>query len=288
MASSSRKRKRSPTDWSGEPTIQRDVPDISFEQHHPRRGRAASPSKTVRFPRRLEKRATPSLADHRHQSPSRPALQSHDADFLFDEGDGGQPELIDPDTDLLFGLDGDAGDQLERELHEHTQHSTKDKQRQKKVNAGAKVIPRHHAPNATESTASSHIAEGPAEDDHVCTKLKDIQALIADLAEAFPNTNPPAKMNLLDRLLVPENARTVRYIGYLALGGPDGRTSWERLLADRDARKALVWGIVGRALKEHVFGALWFGATDDQQSKLEAHEQRSTDKDGKHILTLAL
>ncbi|EME82946.1 uncharacterized protein MYCFIDRAFT_90185 [Pseudocercospora fijiensis CIRAD86] len=101
----------------------------------------------------------------------------------------------------------------------------------------------------------------------------------ASVEDETPSAGRSPTKNLLGK---PENAQVVRYIGCLAIGGPKGEDGWAELLADQGCRKALVVGIIGRALKEHVFGSLWFGATAEQLTRLEDMERSRVmmDKDG--------
>jgi hypothetical protein len=78
-----------------------------------------------------------------------------------------------------------------------------------------------------------------------------------------------------------ENAKLVRYIGFLAQGGANGLHSWEELLTDEEGLTALVVGIVGHALKEHVFSSLWFGGTPEEIDLLEKLQEAEEDQDGK-------
>ena len=47
-----------------------------------------------------------------------------------------------------------------------------------------------------------------------------------------------------------------------------------------ECRVALMVGIIGMVLKEHVFSELWFGGTDEQIGALEALQERQKDGDG--------
>ena len=54
---------------------------------------------------------------------------------------------------------------------------------------------------------------------------------------------------------------------------------WEELLTQGETRRALAIGIVGRALKEHVFGDLWFGATPAEKKIMSEKEESARFKD---------
>ena len=93
----------------------------------------------------------------------------------------------------------------------------------------------------------------------VCQTMDTLKQMIQQYAEDFADL--PAASDPLSHLLQPQHAETISYVGCLALGGPDGTDSWKELLQSSGTRKALIIGVIARALKEHVFGALWFGAT---------------------------
>ena len=74
-----------------------------------------------------------------------------------------------------------------------------------------------------------------------------------------------------------EEART--YIGCIATGGPCGLAGWEEILLDLELRKALVAGMIWKALKEHVFESLWFGAEPHRTKEMEdlEYDMKGTD-----------
>lgn len=107
---------------------------------------------------------------------------------------------------------------------------------------------------------------------------------MVDFAWAF--TAPQASCNIGAKSHVSkicddvDNAQLIRFIGCLAQGGPNGEADWEDLLADSESTAALVVGIIGTALREHVFSALYFGGTEEQIEELRIMEQNQIDKDG--------
>lgn len=113
----------------------------------------------------------------------------------------------------------------------------------------------------------------------VCQTMDTLKQMIQQYAEGFSAL--PAASDPLSHVLQPQHAEAIRYVGCLALGGPDGTDSWKQLLQNSGAHKALIFGIIARALKEHVFGALWFGATPQQEKELNKIQEDLLDKDGK-------
>jgi hypothetical protein len=126
----------------------------------------------------------------------------------------------------------------------------------------------------------------PAEkkDQLVCKWFYDLRDRVDDYASKI--YGPPwnvdlRKVDCVRQLLDDEDsAQTVRYIGCLAIGGPKGRQSWNEMLKDQQCRHALIVGMIGRALKEHVFSSLWFGGTEHQLEELSQIEQDSLNTDG--------
>lgn len=115
-------------------------------------------------------------------------------------------------------------------------------------------------------------------DELVCEAVSNLVEHIKIFAEWTWATGPKFKRRdeeFLDLLLRPENEKLVRYITCLSMAGKGGRDAWMDLFYDVSCRQALVVGIIGRALKEHVFADLWFGATPDQRTKLEETEWKA-------------
>jgi len=114
--------------------------------------------------------------------------------------------------------------------------------------------------------------------DIVCQRLNDLKAKVFAFADSFP----PAREDIdpLDALLVPGNQHLVRYIGYLALGGNSGEQSWRETLSNLTCRHALVSGVIGRALKEHVFDELCYGAAPEFVESLSKQEEEFVQQDG--------
>ncbi|KAI7004708.1 hypothetical protein KC355_g8590 [Hortaea werneckii] len=113
----------------------------------------------------------------------------------------------------------------------------------------------------------------------VCQTMDTLKQMIQQYAERFSDSS--AASDPLSHLLQPQHAEAIRYVGCLALGGPDGTDSWKQLLQSSATHKALIFGMMARALKEHVFGALWFGATPQQERELNKIQEDLLDQDGK-------
>ncbi|KAK5111599.1 hypothetical protein LTR85_011828 [Meristemomyces frigidus] len=133
-------------------------------------------------------------------------------------------------------------------------------------------------PSSPAATAGRSLPPAPLNDDSVCTNLHKLRDAVKAFADSFPAPET-SNADVFSQLLKPGNEQTVRYIGFLALGGKDGEDSWKQLLSDHECQKALVFGIIGRALKESVFGELWFGATEKQHKELSDLEESSVDLD---------
>jgi hypothetical protein len=120
-------------------------------------------------------------------------------------------------------------------------------------------------------------------DIEVCRRVHKLGAQIEDFAMIYTKlvkqSSPRPSVELLCSKI--SNAKLVRYIGYLAQGGANRLHSWRELLSDEECLTALVVGIVGMALKEHVFSALWFGGNSAQIKELEDLEDDQVDDDGK-------
>jgi hypothetical protein len=118
------------------------------------------------------------------------------------------------------------------------------------------------------------------QDELVCRRIHKLRAHIVEFAQAYVLSINPSKRPAEYLCNNVENAKLIRYIGFLAQGGVNGLDSWNELLSDHDCVHALVVGIVGMALKEHVFSALWFGGTPAQIKELEAAQEKQKDEDG--------
>lgn len=120
-------------------------------------------------------------------------------------------------------------------------------------------------------------------DSEVCRRLHDLRARVVDFAHGFvaDSKRVVREKQCLDDLCGNiKNAQLLRYVGCLAQAGPDYQESWRQMLIDPECRVALVVGIIGTALKEHVFSALWFGGTDEQEAELQNLQEKQKYGDG--------
>ena len=98
---------------------------------------------------------------------------------------------------------------------------------------------------------------------------------VVNYAHKYYAVAVPAKGRraFFEGLLKREHRQLIRYLGCLAIAGNEGEQSWVKLLCDKTTREALVVGVLGRALKEHVFAHLWFGGRSGQVAAMEALEE---------------
>lgn len=133
-------------------------------------------------------------------------------------------------------------------------------------------------------TAVQTLESEADQDEEVCRRVHKLRAQIIDFAQAYvcdikeSKRHSPSVEYLCSNV---NNAKLVRYIGYLAQGGASGLDSWKELLTDEECLTALVVGIVGSALKEHVFSALWFGGNTTEIDLLQECQERQKEEDGK-------
>lgn len=106
--------------------------------------------------------------------------------------------------------------------------------------------------------------------------VHELQEKIEELARSFTGGKVDSQAFTkedwlldLDENMSPE---LQRYVGFLAVGGPCGVAGWEEVFLNTELRVALVAAIVWKALKEHVFEALWFGASRRVNQELEELE----------------
>ncbi|KAK6439893.1 hypothetical protein LTR95_003891 [Oleoguttula sp. CCFEE 5521] len=125
------------------------------------------------------------------------------------------------------------------------------------------------------------IKSDAAKDETLCAAMHDLRDMTVSFSKYFCRPDPELTGNTVKDICEDEdNATLVRYIGCLAMGGPNGVAGWEELFYDGLCLEALAMGIVSRALKEHVFSALWFAADEKLDEKLNLLDMKHTDKDG--------
>jgi hypothetical protein len=79
---------------------------------------------------------------------------------------------------------------------------------------------------------------------------------------------------------------TIKIIGNVASGGPEGTAGWRKLFFDAEKRKALVIAIIGNVLVEQVFQHPFFGGRIDDVNNLEKIESEHHKGDGTAIRIL--
>ena len=273
QASTFRKRARS----NEEPGIS-DVVSVTFKSNQ----RRPWPAKHVDWEGNLEQGPTRSRVNHRHQSPERPALrtftQSSHSDTsseVSEQSDNGQgsastaittPDDLHPQGQWSKGQEPLGGQEVMKgqEL------------------LGGDEILGGYVPICDVEIDSTIPSEEPAEDADMCKRMQLLRDEVWQFTDTYVGSLPrgePGDCEAVSNLFL-ACKETVRYVGCIALGGPDGEMSWDSLLTDIHCCMSLVFGMIGRALKEHVFGELWFGANEAQQRELCAQEQSQVDSDG--------
>lgn len=250
---------------------------------HAPTGDRESPDKRVSFGRRLER--GPSPAYSRNRTPSRPALARHLT---------GTTETINL-SDVVVTPDESDADSPSNQLWAEETSATNRKssgQRERIPDNGPRPTPltsnfqKLNPRPATECPQLKDITDETQRDDEVCRRVHKLRARVVDFATEFvyDNNTTLRKEGCLEGLCGDiRNAQLVRYIGCLAQGGPDREESWRELLIHPECRIALVVGILGTALKEHVFSALWFSGTDEQIEELEALQEKQKHGEGKVV-----
>jgi hypothetical protein len=243
----------------------------------PAGGRDLSPDKRhVSFGRRLVRGPSPaySRSTPARTTPSRPTV-----------------ETVDIDIDDLSECSASPSDQLLSETEQAVKHSYSQIEHGGETRSPVRTLPPMPVtmefgrlnPFPTEQSLLKDIADETERDNEVCVRVHKLRARVVDYARGFGGDTSAIlrKNNCLDDLCGNvQNAQLVRYIGCLAQGGPNLGDSWQDLLADSETRVSLVVGIIGTALKEHVFSELWFAGTDEQIEELEKLQERQKHGDG--------
>lgn len=130
----------------------------------------------------------------------------------------------------------------------------------------------------------------PDPDPTICARINDLVQGIQTFARETFTSGTAQELDdqdvFLDLLLQPEHKQLVRYITCLSMAGKGGEQAWVEFFKDESCCRAVVAGIVGRALKEHVFNDLFFGASDAQRARLEETEweDAANNNDGKCLI----
>lgn len=131
------------------------------------------------------------------------------------------------------------------------------------------------------SEKTSQEATEDAEDADILGRLTELRRGTLEFCNDFFNFRiDVTPLELAGSAFINAPPELIRYVGYTAIGGPKGRQGWEELLVDKVLRKALVYGIISRVLKEHVLSSLCFGASTRLMEELEDMERQQVDEDG--------
>ena len=244
--------------------------------------RETSPDKRVSFGRRLVRGPTPAYS--RNKTPSRSSLARHDT---------GTTDDIDRSEHVATLDQNDAYGPSEQLLAEEQQATSRRSSSSESYGGSSdgEAWPLPVARNFSnlnrlsedEFTELKDILDETRRDNEVCRRAHLIRAIAIDTAQSlvYDNNDTFRKEICLEDLCGDaRNAQLVRYIGCLAQGGPKREESWRELLVQPECRVALIVGIIGTALKEHVFSELWFGGTDEQIEELEALQERQKHGEG--------
>jgi hypothetical protein len=151
--------------------------------------------------------------------------------------------------------------------------------RKKARNAG--IVPgKTHPKKPDEALFAQTGPDDNGQDVQVCQLVTSLIGTIVDFSDSIPAIEAKKTRAFMDSLLRKENRELVRYLGCLGIGGLKGEKGWEELLTEKESRRGLVVGILGMALKEKVFGDLWFGGTEAQREKLRELEIGAMAQDG--------
>ena len=75
--------------------------------------------------------------------------------------------------------------------------------------------------------------------------------------------------------------KTVKVIGCVASGGPEGEKGWHSLFYDEEKRQALVCAIIGNVVSEQVFQHIFFGGEPEEIKAVAKLQQEYQAEDGK-------
>lgn len=118
-------------------------------------------------------------------------------------------------------------------------------------------------------------------DAEVMETLRKIRGDIHELCTKFFRKDIK-KPNLKQMVGIIQDSNDVEFINFcraIAEGGGDART-WQQVVAERNCRFGLSYGIIHRALVRHVFGSLLFGGPKELMTGLEQMEKAQENEDG--------
>lgn len=170
-----------------------------------------------------------------------------------------------------------AGQQLQAE-HRRSLSPAKSTATRQVASKTPAAVPRQRVSRSTRQIKKTpQQIDEDAEDKVILGHLHALRALIESFCEAnfdFRIKGP------IEPAFIKAPPELISYIGCIAMGGPNGREGWRELIHDIDLRVALVHGIIGRALQEHVLASLCFGASQALMTKLEDMERRQVNDNG--------
>ncbi|KAJ9646371.1 hypothetical protein H2199_002420 [Coniosporium tulheliwenetii] len=119
-------------------------------------------------------------------------------------------------------------------------------------------------------------------DDTIIKQLEDVRLRTQEFAKVFfkfeiPTQSTEKLISTLKDVMTPELQKIV---GCIAVGGPAGAADWAELFTDVELRMALVMGVVGTMLKEHVFAGPLFGGSGKQIAAMKKSDVANKDLNG--------
>lgn len=248
--------------------------------------RESSPDKRVSFGRRLVRGPTPAYS--RNRTPSRSALAHPHDEMNTTYHVHGSEQAATQDQNVA---DGPSEQLRGEELQAISRRSISPESDGGSTESDEFPFPMRIAKAFTElnddpkewQSELKDIRDEATRDYEVCRRVHVLRACVLDAAQSlvYHNNGTFRKEHCLEDLCGDvRHAQLVRYIACLAQGGPKREESWRELLANPERRVALVVGIIGTALKEHVFNELWFGGTDEEIGALEALQEKQKHGEG--------
>ncbi|KAH0357052.1 hypothetical protein KCU81_g672, partial [Aureobasidium melanogenum] len=118
-------------------------------------------------------------------------------------------------------------------------------------------------------------------DAEVMETLDNIRSDIYKLCSRFfgRDITGPNVTKMLDEIEDNDDLEFINFSKAVAEGGGVART-WQQVVAERECRIGLSYGIIHRVLVRHVFGSLLFGGPEDLMNMLERMEKAQENEDG--------
>jgi hypothetical protein len=114
--------------------------------------------------------------------------------------------------------------------------------------------------------------------------LWDIMTKMQDFAGKYfgfnfeDNARNRKKLTAAFQTMTPETVMIIRCIGS---GGPGGQDGWRDLFFNKEKRKALVCGIIGKLFVQQVYQHSFFGSSIIDETELARLQKQHQDEDGK-------